>query len=226
MKRTTSCRHRSTCGGSAPTCATPSVARCQRSWSSHSAIDTLNWFCTRALIVRSTLRFPLSEWFSGSQSSSRSTPTTMAGPPGASGSGRRRGLALARGRREAPGHLLDLVRLDDVAHLDVLEALEREAALVAAGHLARVFLEPLEAPDPPVVHDDVVAQQAGLGAAHDLPVAHRAASNLADARDHEDLTHLGPAEHLLVQRRLEQALERVSHVVHRPVDHRVEPDVD
>src|SRR2546426_478122 len=130
MKCTTSCRHRSTCSRSAPTCDTPSVARCQRSWSSHSAIDTLNLFCTRALIIRSTLRLPLSEWFSGSKSSSRSTPTTMARPPGTSGSRRCRRLALARCRREAPRHLLDLVRLDDVADLHVLEALERVPYIV------------------------------------------------------------------------------------------------
>ena len=53
------------------------------SWSSHSAIDTLNFCCTRALIERSTLRLPLSEWFSGS---------------GARAAGRRRPSARRRSR--------------------------------------------------------------------------------------------------------------------------------
>src|SRR6185369_10242269 len=58
MKDTTSRRQRSTWGWSAPTWLTPRTASCQRSCSSHSAIDTLNFCCTRALIDRMTLRQP------------------------------------------------------------------------------------------------------------------------------------------------------------------------
>src|SRR5262249_13172804 len=157
---------------------TPRMVRCQWSCSSHSAIDTLKVFWTRALMVRSTLRLPFSEWFSGSSSSRRSTPTTMRGgsPPGS-------GLALcglrtSRWRRGQPaGPLLHLVALDDVADLDVLERLQPDAALVPARHLAHVLLEAPQAGDPTVVHHHVVPQQACLGAAHELAVDDEAARN-------------------------------------------------
>src|SRR2546428_9264399 len=91
--------------------------------------------------------------------------------------------ALARGGCEPAGHLLHLVGLDHVARLHVLVALERHAALVAARHLAHVLFEALEARDPAVVHDHVVAQEACLGAAQDLAIGYEAARHLADARD-------------------------------------------
>src|SRR5205085_8512833 len=65
-------------------------------------------------------------------------------------------------------HLLDLVRLDDVADLDVGVVLEARAALVPGRHLARVVLEALERADFAVVHDDAVAKQPRPGAALDL----------------------------------------------------------
>src|SRR5712691_9249211 len=121
--------------------------------------------------------------------------------------------ALPGRRGQATRHLLDLVGLDDIADLHVLVALERRAALVAARHLACVLFEALEAADAPVVDDDVVAQEPRPRTAHDLAVADEAARHLADAGDVERLPHLGPAEDLLLQRRLEEALERVAHVV-------------
>src|SRR5438093_12684489 len=141
-------------------------------------------------MVLSTLRLPLSEWFSGSSSSSRSTPTTICIPRSRSRSNprsRSRCIPHARGAAPRPsgrplgrlralgcsgcepaGHLLHLVGLDHVAHLHVLVPVERHAALVAARDLAHVLLEALETRDPPVVHDHVVAQEARLGAARAL----------------------------------------------------------
>ena len=72
----------------------------------------------------------------------------------------------------------------------------------------------------------MVTQEARLGATDDLAVRDGAARDLTDPRDGEDLPDLRTAEHLLVECRLEKAFERVAHVVHRLVDHRVEPDVD
>src|SRR6185369_3143326 len=195
-------------------------------WSSHSAIETLNLFCTRALIVRSTLRLPFSEWLSWRSSSRRRTPTTMMVSARASGRAFRGLRALPRGRRETAGHLLDLVRLDDVADLHVLVPFERHAAFVPARDLARVVLEALEGPDATVVHDDVVAQEPRLRAAHDLPVGDEAPGHLTDPGDVERLPHLGTPEHLLLERRLEEAFERVAHVVQRLVDDAVRADVD
>src|SRR5262245_4679400 len=231
MNRTTWRRHASTWPCSAPTWLTPSVARCQRSWSSHSAIDTLNLFCTRALMARSTLRLPFSEWFSGRSSSRRRTPTTM--PAGDAsglalgGLGDLAGLTtLGASGREPARDLLDLVALDDVADLDVLEVLEADSALVTAGDLAHVLLEATEAPHAPVVHDHVVAQQAHLAAALHLALGDEASGDDALARHGEGLPHLRASEHLFLPGGLEQPLERVAQVVQRVVDDGVEPDVD
>src|SRR5262249_1848978 len=135
-------------------------------------------------------------------------------------------LRALRRRSQSACHLFHLVRLDDVAGLDVLIPLEREAALVPGRNLADVLLEALEAPDPPVVHDALAPEQARAAAARDLPVGPRAARDLADAGHDERLPHLGTPEDLLLQRRLEESLERVAHVVQRLVDDGIETDVD
>src|SRR6266849_9428793 len=182
-------------------------------------------------MARSTLRLPLSEWFSGSRSSSWSTPTTIdvlrspSRAPARLGSGAALGrLRALGGGRQPAGHLLHLVGFDHVAHLDVLVALERDAALVAASDLASVLLEALQARDPPVVHDHVVAQEACLRAAHDLAVGHEATRHLPDARNDEGLTDLGASQHLLLERRLEQPFQRVAQLVQGLVDDGVETD--
>src|SRR6185295_1692937 len=146
MNFTTSRRQLSTCGWSAPTWLTPRVARCQRSWSSHSAMETLNLSRTRALMARRTLRLPFKEWFSGSSTSRRSTPTTIAWSVPTDRSRRPSGRSLCRldalaGRRQPPRDLLHLVRLEHGPGLHVLIAFERHAALVAGHDLARVVLE-------------------------------------------------------------------------------------
>src|SRR5438094_1714852 len=80
---------------------------------------------------------------------------TLAAPaPRASGRALGRLRALGRGGWEPAGHLLHLVGLDHVAHLHVLVALERHAALVAARHLARILFEALETRDPPIVRSE------------------------------------------------------------------------
>src|SRR5262249_49893146 len=134
--------------------------------------------------------------------------------------------ALGAAGREAPRDLLDLVRLDDVADLHVLEVLESDPALVAAGHLADVLLEAAQAADATLVNHHVVAQQADLAAAEHLPLGDEAARDDTLARHGERLAHLDAAEALLLPRRLEQSLQRVAQVVQRVVDDRVEADVD
>src|SRR5262249_33377949 len=63
--------------------------------------------------------------------------------------------------------LADLVRLDQVAFLDVVVALEVDAALEALGDLADVVLEALERVDRGLVDDCAVADDAGPRAAAD-----------------------------------------------------------
>src|SRR5215467_7559367 len=84
-------------------------------------------------------------------------------------------------------HLLDAVALDGVALPHVLVALEGHAAFLPGAHLARVVLEPLELRELALVDDDVVADQADIGAAFDHPVGDAAARHLPDLGDGEDL---------------------------------------
>src|SRR5207253_1693788 len=107
------------------------------------------------------------------------------------------GFALRRLR-----HPLHREDFDDVADLDVVEALERDAALETRLDLADVFLEAAERSDLALPGDDVVAEQAGLGvaAAPDRALEDRAAGDHADLRRLEDLPHLGRAEPRLLER--------------------------
>src|SRR3989304_6250584 len=58
----------------------PREAICQRSWSSTSAMATLNLLCTRAMSDLTTCRLSLSEGFSGRRSQTRQRPTVTAPP--------------------------------------------------------------------------------------------------------------------------------------------------
>src|SRR4029453_2921724 len=55
------------------------------------------------------------------------------------------------------GDLSDLVRLDDVAFLDVIEVRDPDTALEPLAHLTDVVLEAAERADPAVVRNDPVA---------------------------------------------------------------------
>src|SRR5215831_18064353 len=60
---------------------------------------------------------------------------------------------------ERAGDALDLERLDHVADLDVVHAVERDAALEAALDLLHVVLEAAQRPDPPTPDRHTVTQQ-------------------------------------------------------------------
>ena len=93
-----------------------------------------------------TIRFSFSEWLSGTINVTRQTPTTMTTAATTS---------VAR-------DLLDLVRLDDVALLDVVEVLEPDTALVALHDLADVVLEAAQRRQLAVVDLHRVADQPHL----------------------------------------------------------------
>src|SRR3954452_25155211 len=92
---------------------------------------------------------------------------------------------------------LHLSRLEDLQHvalLDVLVALERDAALVALRHLARVLLEAPQRADPAGPDHGAVAHEPdGRVAAHDA-ARHITAGDRADARGAEGLAHFGGAD--------------------------------
>src|SRR5699024_3343660 len=100
--------------------------------------------------------------------------------------------SLWQDTRRSDFNLFHQEGLDHVAHFDVLELLEGDAALVALGDLLHAVLEALEGGDGAVVDDDVVPQQAHLGAPLDLALGDVAACHHAHAGDAEDVAHLGP----------------------------------
>src|ERR1019366_3416657 len=100
---------------------------------------------------------------------------------------------LRAARLELLLDLLDVVGLEHVLLLEVVEALEADAALHSFGNLARVVLEALEALDLAVPHDGAVAEQAHLAGPDDLSLGDVAAGD-GHALDLEDDASLGLAE--------------------------------
>src|SRR5512132_4722784 len=116
--------------------------------------------------VFTTCRFSLREPHPGMRRSNRSSATSI-------------DVSL-----QLSGDLSDLVRLDDVAFLDVVEVFDPDSALEPLAHLADVVLDAAERADPAVVRDDAVADDAGPRVADDRA--------LQDVRT-SDQTHLGDA---------------------------------
>src|SRR5205823_408424 len=77
-----------------------------------------------------------------------------------------------RRRRSGAGYLAFLVRLDDVALLEILEVREADAALEAGLYLADVVLEPLQRRDRAGPDDHAVAEEPALAPTGDGAVAH------------------------------------------------------
>src|SRR6185369_226381 len=120
-----------------------------------------------------------------------------------------------------------LVRLDQVADLQVAVRTERQTALVALADLDHVVLEPPQRADRQVLrHDGAVAEQTGPGVAPDLAGHDQATRDRADLGGLEDLANLRAAQLDLFVLRLEHALEGLLDLVDRLVDDRVVPDVD
>src|SRR5689334_2340331 len=75
----TDCRTFSACTRSEETVTAASTARCQRSWQSISATDTLNLLCSRSRRPFTTCLFSFSEWEFSSRNSWVSTPMVAIG---------------------------------------------------------------------------------------------------------------------------------------------------
>src|SRR5690349_22098670 len=143
------------------------------------------------------------------------------GPSGAGGSRRRR-------RRVEVG-ALDLTRLVDLEHvafLEVVEALEQDAALEALLDLADVVLEALQLRDPGLVDHGAVADDADVRVALHGAVRHVRAGDRAEARDAEELPDLDLADRLLGADRLQHPDQGLLDVLGQLVDDAVGADLD
>src|SRR5438552_1412357 len=151
-------------------------------------------------------------------------PLAMAGQRGSAAlarGGRRRGDLVER----RPLDLTRLERLEHVALLDVVEAVEEDAALEPLGDLPRVVLEPLQLRDRRRVDDRAVADDAHPRVAPHDAVGDHAARDRAETRDLEQRPHLGLADRLLGGDGLQLADERLLDLLGELVDLVVEADL-
>src|SRR5512133_967859 len=100
---------------------------------------------------------------------------------------------------ERLSNLFHLEAFDDVALLDVLVALECNAAVEAFLHFASVVLESLQTAHLSAPDHGIFSHQADRARSPDHALDHHASSNVAGLRDAEDLTDLRLTECLLDQ---------------------------
>src|SRR5689334_19535036 len=159
-----------TCSQRAPSfemVARPRVATWYRSRSPTSATLTGKRARSRSFRLFTTRRRSLSERAPGIEITRRATPTNTSS------------------QRLLDG--LDLEGLDDVAHRDVVEALERDTAVEAFLDLARVVLEALQARELAVPDLGAVAHELHVRGALHHALDHHAARDVARLRDAEHL---------------------------------------
>src|SRR4051812_36143484 len=97
----------------------------------------------------------------------------------------------ARSRSQRPLDLFHPERLDPVAHLEVVEVLDPNAALESFPHLADVILEPLQAGERTGVDRRAVASDPRLGGPLNGAGPHGAAGDGAHLTHLEELEYLG-----------------------------------
>src|SRR5690606_37183938 len=113
-----------------------------------------------------------------------------------------------------------------VAHLDVVGAFQRNAALKVGRHFTYVILEALEAPTTHIRDHLTVADYPHEVVTVDSAIRHEAAGNVALAADAEDLTYLGVAVNDICVNRFEHALAGRLKVLDQVVDDAVLLDLD
>src|SRR5262245_45651469 len=127
------------------------------------------------------------------------------------------------------GHLHSLHRehFNGIAHLDVVEALEADAAFKTGFDLADVVFEAPQRGDLPFEYDHVVTQESGgrLARPRDPSLRDHAAGNRPDLRHAEHLAHFGRPDADFLERRLEETLHALLDLLGDVVNHRVESDV-
>src|SRR5690606_36783322 len=123
--------------------------------------------------------------------------------------------------------LFDGEALDVVAFLDVLEALELHAALLARRHLVDLVLEAFERVEHAQLQNHhVVADDADARALADHAFGDAAARDPADLGDVEGLQNLGVAQEGFALERRHHAREHALNVVQQVEDDRVVADLD
>src|SRR5262245_3115469 len=129
--------------------------------------------------------------------------------------------------RRSDLHSLHREHFNDIAHLDVVEALEADAAFKAGFDLADVVFEAAQRGNLPFEDDHVVAQKPGRGFARprDPSLRDHAAGNRPDFRHAEHLAHFGGPNAHFLERRLEETLHALLDLLGDVVNHRVQPDV-
>src|SRR6266550_31595 len=210
----TACSTFSACTLSGETVTAANTARCHRSWQSISATETLNLLCSRSRRLFTTCRFSFSEWEFSSRNSSVNTPMEAMCD------------SRAPSREYFRRYLFRNKCFDDVACLDIAVVFEGYAAFHPAAHLAYVVLKPAQGADLPGMNHHVIAQQADIVAAFQLPILYETSRHHADLADAERIAHFGFALINLFEYRREQASHGEFNLVREVVNDGVQPDVD
>src|SRR5215216_4988268 len=108
--------------------AMPNTAFCQRSCSSTSATERLNFSLRRSFRLCKTCRLSFSDWLSGMNSSTVHTPTIMP-------------TVHDRQRSELGSDFIDRIRFDNVAGFHVIEVLNAQPAFIALLHFLNVVFK-------------------------------------------------------------------------------------
>ncbi len=122
--------------------------------------------------------------------------------------------------------LLDAVAFDDVADAHVLVVLEGHAAFLAGDDFLDLVLEALEGRQLAFVDDDIVADQAHIGAALDVPSVTRQPATLPTLEMLNTSWICALPSMVLAQGRGQQAGHGRLHVIHKVVDDVVIADLD
>src|SRR5688572_20921754 len=127
-------------------------------------------------------------------------------------------------RLEFGGEFLDGVRLDDVTHLELVEAVDANATFHAGPDLVDLVLETAERLNLSLVHKVLAAHDANL-AIEDATVTDRTSGDTATLGQFEDLLHIGRTHDHFLEHWIEQAGHGDLHLVDQFVDDGVKFDL-
>src|SRR6266404_9466916 len=123
------------------------------------------------------------------------------------------------------GHRLELITLDDVAHVIFAEIAELDTAFQSGANFLHVVLEPAQGRNSAVVDRLAFACDARASGARDSAVGHQTTGDDASAQ-FENLFDLGVAEHGFAELRLEHTRHRVLDLVDQLVNDAVKLDLN
>src|SRR6185295_7694418 len=107
------------------------------------------------------------------------------------------------------GNLVDCIGFDDIPCLDVVEILDANSTLVTLLHFTDVVLEATQRPEFSLIDHYVIANHSHSDSrAGNRAIHHIRPRDNASFGHREDLSHFGPTQRPLLERRLQQALHR------------------